>query len=58
MSGGRKGKKRGRGPAEEESDRVREERAGPAEVSFYVTVAVETRPSFSSERAGEKEREE
>jgi len=34
---------------------VSEERAHPAEVSFYVAVAVEARIPLSSERAGEED---
>ena len=58
MRGGREGEERGRGPAEEQRYGMREEGTGPAEVSFYVTVALKTRPPFSGERAREEEREE
>ena len=55
MGGWCEGEQRGGGPAKEQRDRVREERSHPAEVSFYVAVAVETRIRLSSERAGEED---
>jgi hypothetical protein len=58
VSGGSEGKKRGRRPTQEHRYRVRKQGSGPAEVSFYVTVALEARPAFRGESAGEKEREE
>jgi len=58
VSGGGERKDRGSGPAEEHRDRVREERSHPAEVPFYVAVAIETGIALSRERAGEEDREE
>ena len=58
MSGGSEREKRGGGPAEEEGDRMREERSHPAEVSFYIPVAVEPRITFGGQRAGEEDGEE
>ena len=58
MSGGGERKDRGSGPAEEHRDRVREERAHPAEVALYIPVAFESRITLSRERAGEEDREE
>jgi hypothetical protein len=58
VSGGSEREKRGGGPAEEERDRVREERPHPAEVSLYIPVAIEPRITFSGQRAGEKDCEE
>ncbi len=58
MGGWRKREKRGGRPAEEERDRVSEERSHPAEVSFYIPVAVEPRIPFRGKRAGEEDCEE
>ena len=58
MRGGSEREKRGCRPAEEERDRVREERPHPAEVSFYIAIAVEPRITFRGEGAGEEDCEE
>jgi hypothetical protein len=46
------------GPTEEQRDRVREQRARPAEVAPYVAVAVELCISLGGESAGEKDSEQ
>lgn len=58
MSGGGERKECGGGPAEEQGNRVREERSRPAEVSCYVTVAVEPGVAFGGECSAEKDREQ
>ena len=58
MSGRSEREQGGSGPPKEHRDRVREERAHPAEVSFYVAVAEETRVSLGAEGAGEEDREQ
>jgi hypothetical protein len=58
MRGRREGEQRRGGPAEEESDWVREERPDPSEVSSYVAVAVELCVALGGECAGEKNSEE
>lgn len=51
-------KKRGSGPAEQQCDRVREERAGPAEIPSDVAVAAELRIGLGGECAGEEDSKE
>ena len=58
MSGGSEREKRGGGPAEEERNRVREERSHPSEIALYIPVAVEPRIAFGGKRAGEEDCEE
>jgi hypothetical protein len=57
VRGGSDGKEHGRGPAEQQGDRAREERADPAEISLYVAVAEELSVTLGSECAGEEEPE-
>jgi hypothetical protein len=52
------GKNRSGGPAEEEGDRMREEGAGPTEVSSYVTIAAKLGVRLGSECAREKNSKE
>jgi hypothetical protein len=49
------GQDRRRRPAEEERDRVGEQRSGPAEVAPYVAVAVELGVALGGESAGEED---
>jgi hypothetical protein len=58
MGGGGERKERCSGPAEEQGDRVREQRARPAEVSCYVTIAVEPGVTLGGESSAEKDREQ
>jgi hypothetical protein len=58
VGGGSERKEGGSGPAEEKRDRVREQRAHPAEITFYaVATADECRVAFGDERSTEKDRE-
>ena len=54
----REWQKRGGGPAEEQRDRMRQERSDPAEVPSYVAVEVELGVALGGEGAGKKDREE
>ena len=58
VSGRSEREKRRSGPAQEQRYRVCEERAGPAEVPCYITVAVEPRIPFGGEGSAEKDREQ
>jgi len=58
MRGRRQWQKRRGGPAEEQRDRVGEQRSDPAEVSSYVAVAVELGVALGGECAGEEDSEE
>ena len=58
MRGGCNGKDRGGRPAEQQRDRMREQRPDPAEVASYVTVAVELGVRLGSECAGEENSKE
>ena len=60
MRGGSKGKKGCRWPAEEQCDRMGEQRSYPAEISLYAGACStdECRISFRGECAGEEDREE
>ena len=51
-------KERGRGPAEEEGDRMGEQGAGPAEIPLYVSVAPELCVRLGRECAREENPEE
>jgi hypothetical protein len=56
---GREWKKGRGGPSEEERDRVREQRAHPAEVSLYASATADDGGvPLSRERAGKKDREQ
>ena len=58
MSSEGDGEECGGRPAEDQSDRVGEERAGPAEIRFYIAVAEELTVGLGCERAGEEDSEE
>jgi hypothetical protein len=58
MGRGSERKERSGGPAEEQGDRVCEERACPAEVSCYVTVTIEARVAFRGEGSAKEDREQ
>jgi hypothetical protein len=58
VGGGSDGKNRRGRPAKQESDRVRQQGADPAEVASYVAVAVELGVALCGEGAGEKDSEE
>ena len=58
VRGGSEGKERGRGPAEEQRDGVREQRAHPAEVSLYCGATTdERRVALGGQCATEENRE-
>jgi hypothetical protein len=52
------GQQKSGGPAEQQRNRMSEERSDPAEVSLYVAVAVELGVSLGEERTGEEDSEE
>jgi hypothetical protein len=58
VSGGSEGKKCGGRPAEEQGNRVREERACPAEVARYVPVSAEPGVAFGGEGSAEEDRKQ
>jgi hypothetical protein len=58
VGGGRERKKCGSGPAEEERNRMREERAHPAEIAFYSgATADECGVAFGDQCSTEEDRE-
>ena len=58
MGGGCQGKERSRGPAEEQRDRMREERSHPAEIAFYSGAATDERGvAFGDKCSTEEDRE-
>ena len=57
MRAGRKRQERRGWPAEEDCNRVRQQRADPTEVGAYVTSAPEPGVPLGAERAGEENRE-
>src|SRR6267143_2520281 len=58
VRGGSEGKERGRGPAEEQRDGMREQRAHPAEIAFYCAAAADERcVAFGGQRPTEEDRE-
>lgn len=58
MGGERDGQDRSGRPAEQKRDRMGEQRAGPAEVSPYVAVAVELSVCLGGECTGEEDPEQ
>jgi hypothetical protein len=58
VGGGSEREECGGRPPEEQGDRMREERACPAEVSGYVTIPVEPGVPFGGEGSAEEDREQ
>lgn len=58
MCHGRDGKERRGGPAEEQRDRARQQRADPAEIPLYVAVAVELGVTLGGECPCEEDSKE
>ena len=58
MGGGGNGQDRRCRPSQQQRDRMREQRADPAEVASYVAVAVQLGVGLGGERTGEEDSEE